>query len=192
MTSIKQRIIKKYSNRRLYDTEESRYITQDRIKEYVNRGIAFRVVSAKSGEDITRSVLLHVILDEEIMGVPLFTEEALRSVILFSGSGMRSSFSSFLEQMLPMLQQSQMPDAAFMGQGSGDSDRIREQFASLQGMLLGNSFREYLNRSMEVMGQVNSEIAKNTARMINPDRPDPEVAGASDAGRRRGRRKPKG
>ena len=174
MAKIKQRIIKKYSNRRLYDTEDSTYITQDRIKEYVSRGISFRVVSAKSGEDITRSVLLHVILDEEIMGVPLFTEEALRSIILFSGSGMRSSFSGFLEQMLPVLQQSQIANQPFIAQLPGNSDRISEQFASLQGMLLGNSFQEYMNRSMEMMGKVNTEIAKNTARMISPDQPASE------------------
>ena len=175
MTKLKQRIIKKYSNRRLYDTQESEYITQDRIKDYVNRGIVFRVVSSKTGEDITRSVLLHVILDEEVMGVPLFTEEALRSIILFSGSGMRSSFSSFLEQMLPMLQQSQIPEQPFMTQVPGvpgNSDRIQEQLATLQGMLLGNSFSEYLNRSMDMMGKINSEIAKNTARLINPDQPE--------------------
>ena len=184
MKADEQRIIKKYSNRRLYDTSRSCYITQDKVKEYVNSGISFRVVSANSGEDITRSVLLHVILDEEIMGVPLFTEEALRSIILFSGSGMRGSFSGFLEQMLPVLQQEQLDSSSAMGSMPAN-DRIREQFATLQGMLLGNSFQEYVNTSMKMMGDVNREIAQNTARMMQP------VAAAAEEAKPKSKSKPK-
>ena len=168
MPKDKQRIIKKYSNRRLYDTEDSCYITQNKIREYVNSGIVFRVVSAKSGEDITRSVLLHVIFDEEIMGMPLFSEEALRSIILFSGSGMRGSFSSFLEQMLPLLQGNQFTDPGYLARLPGNNDRMREQYASLQNMMLGNSLQEYLNRIMHVMNEINHEFTKNTAKIIKP------------------------
>lgn len=190
MKADEQRIIKKYSNRRLYDTKRSCYITQDKIKEYVNSGIAFRVVAAKSGEDITRAVLLHVILDEEIMGVPLFTEEALRSIILFSGSGMRGSFSGFLEQMLPVLQQEQLDSTSVMSQ-MPINDRIREQFATLQGMLLGNSFQEYLNTSMKMMSDVNREIAQNTARMMQPGGMAGKAKKEGKAGPRRSRRRPR-
>ncbi|MBF2735754.1 MAG: hypothetical protein ISN26_06765 [Betaproteobacteria bacterium AqS2] len=167
MANASQRIIKKYANRRLYDTQDSRYITQDKIKEYVFSGISFRVVEDKTGADVTRAVLLHVILEEEIMGVPLFTEEALRSIILFSGSGMRSSFSGFLEQMLPVLLQNQLQEPPFMA-GMPGQDRIRDQFATLQGMLLGNSFQEYVNSSVKMMEDVNREIMASASRMMQP------------------------
>lgn len=169
MANDRQHIIKKYANRRLYDTKASRYITQDQIKEYVFSGVSFRIVEDKTGVDVTRAVLLHIILDEEIMGVPLFTEEALRSVILFSGSGMRSSFSGFLEQMLPTLLKHQLREPPFVpGSGMPGQDRIRDQFAALQGMLLGNAFQEYVNGSMKMMEDVNREILANASRMMQP------------------------
>lgn len=168
------RIIKKYSNRRLYDTESSSYITQDKIKEYVIKGVPFQVIRAKTGENTTRSVLLHIILDEEVMGVPLFTEEALRSILLFSGSGMHSAFSGFLEQMLPMLHKSQTD----MSNGPlADNERMREQFATMQGMMLGNVFQEYVNRSMELVLSTNRNLAENAAQLLGGNKkakPKPE------------------
>ena len=166
MSSAKQRLIKKYLNRRLYDTERSCYITQDQIKQYVVQGISFRVVSSKTGQDITRAVLMHIILDEEIMGVPLFTEEALRSIILYSGSGLRNSMSSFLEQMLPALHRSHVSEAGSM------PAQASEHVAALQGMLLGNSFQEYLNRNMEVFGKANQKLVKNAVKMMKITPPD--------------------
>ncbi len=170
MNETKPRIIKKYQNRRLYDTERSCYITQDQIKRYVSKGISFRVITAKTGDDITRAVLLHIILDEEIMGVPLFTEEALRSIILFSGSGMRGSMSSFLEHMLPALQQ----NSALGGvdASSRTNEHIRDHVAALQGLLLGNTFQEYINRNMEVFGKANQSIAQNAVKMMKITPPD--------------------
>lgn len=189
MANDRQHIIKKYANRRLYDTKESRYITQDQIKEYVFSGVSFRIVEDKTGKDVTRAVLLHIILDEEIMGVPLFTEEALRSVILFSGSGMRSSFSGFLEQMLPALLKQQLREPPFAPGGAmPGQDRIRDQFATLQGMLLGNSFQEYVNSSMKMMEDVNREILANTSRMMQPPGAAAEPAPSRPAARRRKKR----
>ncbi len=165
MSSV--RVIKKYANRRLYDTERSCYITQDTVKELVTTGIKFKILNAKSGEDVTRSVLLHIILDEEVLGVPLFTEEALRSIIMFSGSGLRSSFSGFLEQILPMLRRFQLQpgdkDAA-----SQPGDRINDQYAALQGMLLGNAFQEYMNRGIDMMLKANRSMAASAAEVMTP------------------------
>ena len=155
--SDKLRIIKKYANRRLYDTEASCYITKDDIKKYVVTGIKFKVVNAQSGEELTRPVLMSIIFDEEIMGVPLFSDEALRSMIIFSGSPLRSSFSGFIEQMLPMLERFQ-PDLA-SETDSKPRQKINEQYASLQGMLLGNAFSEFANRSIEMMIKANPAMA---------------------------------
>lgn len=189
MANDRQHIIKKYANRRLYDTKASSYITQDQIKEYVFSGVSFRIVEDKTGKDVTRAVLLHIILDEEIMGVPLFTEEALRSVILFSGSGMRSSFSGFLEQMLPALLKQQLREPPFTPGGAmPGQDRIRDQFATLQGMLLGNTFQEYVNSSMKMMEDVNREILANTSRMMQPPGTAAKPAPAQAASRRRKKR----
>ena len=158
------RIIKKYLNRRLYDTYGSCYITQDKVKELVLAGDAFKVVNAKSGEDITRTVLLHIILDEEIMGVPLFTEEVLRSILLFSGTGTRRMFSGFLEQSLPMLFKSHENMAN--GYDDDDDNRISENMASMHGMLLGNAFQEYINRSMNLVLKTNQKLAAHAAQMV--------------------------
>ena len=152
-----ERIIKKYANRRLYDTEASRYITKDDIKKYVVTGIRFKVVSAQSGEELTRSVLMSIIFDEQVMGVPLFSDEALRSMIIFSGSPLRSSFSGFIEQMLPLIERFHPELAA--APDSKSRQKINEQYASLQGMLLGNAFSEFANRSIEMMMKANPAMA---------------------------------
>ena len=156
------RIIKKYANRRLYDTKESRYITKDDIKRYVVTGVKFKVVHAQSGDELTRTVLMSIIFDEEIMGVPLFSDEALRSIIIFSGSPLRGSFSGFIEQMLPMLERFQ-PELSGE-EGNKSRQKINEQYASLQGMLLGNAFSEFANRSIEMMMQANPAMAGMTGR----------------------------
>ena len=77
------RTIKKYPNRRLYDTANSGYITLADVKQMVLEGIAFQVMDAKTGEDLTRSILLQIILDEESGGVPMFSSEMLSQMIRF-------------------------------------------------------------------------------------------------------------
>lgn len=160
------RVVKKYANRRLYDTEISSYITQEQIKEYVATGIKLKIINAKTEEDVTRSVLLHIILDEEVLGVPLFTEEALRSIIVFSGSSMRSSFSDLLEQMLPTLQQYKIN----LPSGFNDDarDKLNSRYAAMQGLLFGNAFREYMNRSMEMIMKTNQQLANSAVDIITP------------------------
>ena len=77
-----QRVIKKYPNRRLYDTDTSTYITLAEIKRLVMDSETFAVVDAKSGEDITRSILLQIILEEEAGGSPMFTTPVLANICL--------------------------------------------------------------------------------------------------------------
>ena len=84
-TSPQVRVIKKYPNRRLYDTLTSSYITLADIKKLVMSGESFNVVDAKSQEDLTRSILLQIILEEELGGVPVFSETALANIIRFYG-----------------------------------------------------------------------------------------------------------
>ena len=77
------RVIKKYPNRRLYDTSSSSYITLAQVRELVMAHEAFVVRDAKSGEDLTRSILLQIILEEEAGGAPMFTEAVLAHIIRF-------------------------------------------------------------------------------------------------------------
>jgi polyhydroxyalkanoate synthesis repressor PhaR len=94
------RILKKYPNRRLYDTEISSYITLTDVKAMVLKGTAFEVRDAKSGEDLTRSILLQIILEEETGGVPMFSTSSLAQIIRFYGHAMQGMMGSYLEQNL--------------------------------------------------------------------------------------------
>ena len=102
------RVIKKYPNRRLYDTVESRYITLADIRRLVVERIDFVVVDKKNGEDITRSILLQVISEQEHLAEPILSEEFMVNVIRSYGSGMQSLVSGHLEQNLRQFM-SQLP-----------------------------------------------------------------------------------
>ncbi len=92
------RVIKKYPNRRLYDTVSSAYITLSQVKQLVIDGKAFAVRDAKTGDDLTRSILLQIILEEEMGGVPMFSEAALANMIRFYGHTMQGFMGSMLEK----------------------------------------------------------------------------------------------
>ena len=92
------RTIKKYPNRRLYDTANSGYITLADVKQMVLENIEFQVIDAKSGDDLTRSILLQIILDEEGGGVPMFSPEMLSQMIRFYGSAQQTIMGQYMEQ----------------------------------------------------------------------------------------------
>lgn len=105
MTSL--RIIKKYPNRRLYDTEVSRYITLADVRALVMKGDAFRVVDTSNDEDITRAILLQIMLEEESGGEPLFSADMLAQIIRFYGGTLQGLFARYLEQSLDLFAQQQ-------------------------------------------------------------------------------------
>lgn len=94
------RIIKKYPNRRLYDTEISSYITLEEVRQLVLDGDEFEVRDAKSGDDLTRTVLLQIISEHEGEGQPMFTTQLLSQVIRFYGDSMQGFMGSYLEKSL--------------------------------------------------------------------------------------------
>ena len=104
------RTIKKYPNRRLYDTETSSYITLADVKKLVLENIEFKVEDAKTKEELTRSILLQIILEEETAGVPMFSEAVLSNIIRFYGHAMQGHMGAYLESNLQslMLMQSKM------------------------------------------------------------------------------------
>ena len=93
-----ERLIRKYSNRRLYDTSGSRHVTLDDLRQLVVAGEKIKVVDDKSGEDLTRSVLLQIIAEQEQCGVPVLNCDLLEMVIRFYGGPMQSLLSRYLEQ----------------------------------------------------------------------------------------------
>lgn len=96
----KPRIIKKYPNRRLYDTEISSYIKLDDVRQLVLDHEEIQVVDAKSGDDLTRSVLLQIIAEHEERGEPLFTTPLLTRLIRFYGDALQGFMGSYLERSL--------------------------------------------------------------------------------------------
>ncbi|MDT7515991.1 polyhydroxyalkanoate synthesis repressor PhaR [Rhodoferax mekongensis] len=104
-----QRVIKKYPNRRLYDTDTSTYITLAEIKQLVMDSEAFMVVDAKTGDDLTRSILLQIILEEEANGSPMFTTPVLSSIIRFYGHAMQGFMGGYLEKNMQALMEMQAP-----------------------------------------------------------------------------------
>ena len=104
-----QRVIKKYPNRRLYDTDTSSYITLAEIKQLVMENEPCMVVDAKTGEDLTRSILMQIILEEEANGSPMFTAPVLANIIRFYGHGMQGLMGGYLEKDMQALMDLQAP-----------------------------------------------------------------------------------
>jgi polyhydroxyalkanoate synthesis repressor PhaR len=104
-----QRVIKKYPNRRLYDTRTSSYITLSEIKQLVMDTELFSVVDAKTSEDLTRSILLQIILEEESSGSPMFTIPVLSNIIRFYGHAMQGLMGGYLEKNMQTLMEMQVP-----------------------------------------------------------------------------------
>ena len=116
-----ERLIKKYPNRRLYDTEESRYITLSEVRELVTRAIPFRVVDSQTEEDLTRAILLQIIMEQEAGGSPMFTAPMLERFIRFYGDTAQATFTTFLDQSLDLfVKQQRMVTEQMQGMWSGN------------------------------------------------------------------------
>jgi len=142
-------IIKKYANRRLYDTESSAYITLERLAEMVRQKREFQVVDAKSGEDITRSVLTQIIMDEESRGSTMLPVNFLRQLISMYGDQMQSVVPQYLEASLDALQRNQ--------------SQMREAVA---GAFAANPFTEMARRNMELFTRQIAEAARPAELLI--------------------------
>ena len=94
----RERVIKKYANRRLYDASQSRHVTLEDVREFIVQGEKITVVEDKSGEDITRLILLQVIAEQEQFGKPILSTVLLESIIRFYGNGMQDFMSRYLEK----------------------------------------------------------------------------------------------
>jgi len=145
-------IIKKYANRRLYDTESSSYITLDRLAEMVRQKREFKVVDAKSGEDITHSVLTQIVMDEEAGGTNMLPVNFLRQLIGMYGDQMQSMVPQYLEASLEAFQRNQT--------------QFRD---ALAGAFTGGPLAEIARRNMELFQAAAPGAAKPAAGSASHD-----------------------
>ena len=152
-------VIKKYANRRLYDTESSSYITLDRLAQMVRQKRDFKVIDAKSGEDITHSVLTQIIMDEEARGTTLLPVNFLRQLIGMYGNQMQSFVPQYLEASLDALHrnQSQFRDA-------------------MSGALTANPLAEMTRRNLEMFTAAASGLRPTAKEASAPEAPKSELA----------------
>jgi polyhydroxyalkanoate synthesis repressor PhaR len=147
----KSRIIKKYPNRRLYDTEISRYITLDEIRQLVVDGVEFEVQDSRDGSDITRSILLQVISEQEEGGNPIFSTEVLTRFIRFYGDSMQPSISRYLELSL----------RSFADQQQQFLDNLRQLLNSNNPL---QALRDISKQHMPIWKIIRKEFFKNLSR----------------------------
>jgi polyhydroxyalkanoate synthesis repressor PhaR len=164
------RVLKKYPNRRLYDTQTSSYITLADVKEMVLEAQEFEVRDAKSGEDITRSILLQIILEEETGGVPMFSTQMLAHVIRFYGHTMQGLMGSYLEkniQAFTELQQRFSEQSGVVGAKSF-SPEMWTQFMSVQAPMMQGLMTNYLEQSKALFVQMQEQMQKNAESLFPP------------------------
>jgi polyhydroxyalkanoate synthesis repressor PhaR len=161
------RTIKKYPNRRLYDTQTSAYVTFSEIKKMVMVAQPLAVVDAKTGDNLTRAILLQIILEEESAGVPMFSEAVLSNIIRFYGHAMQGHMGSYLESHV----QSFMDWQSKLGESSPAlSPEVWAQFMQWQTPMMQNMFSGLANPSQnlvtQMQDQMQKQIQKNTEQML--------------------------
>lgn len=158
-----QRVIKKYPNRRLYDTETSTYITLTEVKQLVIQSAQFVVRDAKTGDDLTRSILLQIILEEEAGGAPMFTEQVLAHIIRFYGQAMQGYMGPYLEKNIQAMTevQAQLADKA-----EGLTPEMWSKFMTMQSPMLQGLMGNYVEQSKNVFLQMQEQMQKNTEQVL--------------------------
>jgi len=164
------RLIKKYPNRRLYDTQTSTYITLVDVKQLVLDTENFRVVDAKSNEDLTRSILLQIILEEEAGGSPLFSAPMLAQIIRFYGHAMHGMMGAYLEKSMQAFVeiQNNMQDQSrgfYDGKGM-PSPEMWTQFLSLQTPMMQSMMSNYIEQSKNLFVQMQDQMQAQTRSMF--------------------------
>ena len=140
------RIIKKYPNRRLYDTEISSYVTLEDIRQLVQDGDAFEVQDAKTQQDLTRSVLLQIITEREEQGQPLLTTQLLSQLIRFYGDSLQGFMGSYLERSMQI----------FLDQ----QQQFRQQLNTLLGQSPWAVMNDLTERNLELWRQLQQGFGK--------------------------------
>ncbi len=164
--SAPTRLIKKYPNRRLYDTRTSAYITLADVKQLVLGNEPFRVADAKTTEDLTRSILLQIILEEEAGGAPLFTSPMLAQIIRFYGHAMQGMMGAYLEKTMQSfveiqdkLQEHSKP---IYDPGTMPNAEVWAQFMAMQAPMMQAMMGNYIDQSKTLFMQMQEQMAAQT------------------------------
>ena len=158
-----QRVIKKYPNRRLYDTDTSTYITLAEVRQLVMDHQNVVVRDAKTGEDLTRSILLQIILEEEAGGAPMFTEAVLANIIRFYGHAMQGFMGAYREKNVQAFTDVQ---AKLAEQSQSVTPEMWSQFMSLQSPMLKGMMGNYVEQSQTMLAQMQEQMQKQTEQML--------------------------
>ena len=155
------RVLKKYPNRRLYDTRSSSYITLADVKQMVLEGEIFEVRDAKTSEDLTRTILLQIILDEETGGMPMFSTPMLSHIIRFYGHAMQNMMGAYLENNLQTFAELQQRYAQ-QGKGLVDPKAFTPeswaQFMAGQAPVLPGLMGTYLEQSKDLFVKMQEQM----------------------------------
>ncbi|MCZ7563865.1 MAG: polyhydroxyalkanoate synthesis repressor PhaR [Burkholderiales bacterium] len=164
------RLIKKYPNRRLYDTQTSSYITLADVKELVLKHEQFQVVDAKSGEDLTRQILLQIILEEESAGSPMFSHDALTQLIRFYGNAMQGIMGNYLERniqaFMEIQKNMQEQTRTLYGDSGKANQELWSQFLTFQGPAMQSLMQTYLEQSKNMFQQMQDQLQAQTRNMF--------------------------
>jgi len=176
------RIIKKYPNRRLYDTETSSYITLADVKKLVLEQVDFKVEDAKSHEDLTRSILLQIILEEETAGAPMFSSDMLSQIIRFYGNAMQGMMGSYLEKniqtFIEMQKRLQDQSRQMYGENPMLNADAWSEFIKMQGPAMQGLMGRYLEQSANAFMEMQQQLQQQTRNLFGSF-PFPDFTGGS-------------
>ena len=193
MASSSIRLIKKYPNRRLYDTRTSAYITLADVKQLVLDNEAFKVVDAKTEEDLTRSILLQIILEEEAGGSPLFSAQMLSQIIRFYGDAMQGMMGAYLEKTMQAFLEIQgkfqeQSKAFYDGRGLPTNPELWTQFMQVQAPMVQGMMSHYIDQSKHLFVQMQEQMQQQARTMFQgfpfggmPGMPGSAAGGVSPA-----------
>ena len=160
------RVLKKYPNRRLYDTQTSAYITLADVKQMVLDAENFEVRDAKTGEDLTRSILLQIILEEETAGMPMFSTQTLGQIIRFYGHTMQGLMGTYLEKNLQTffdLQKRFSEQTGGLYEGKAFNPEAWSQFMAMQTPMLQGMMGNYMDQSKNLFVQMQEQMQKQAS-----------------------------
>jgi len=164
------RLIKKYPNRRLYDTRTSTYITLVDVKDLVLKSESFQVVDAKTGDDLTRSILLQIILEEEATGAPMFSCDVLSQFIRFYGNAMQGMVGTYLERNVELFNEVQKrfeeQSKAMYGTNPNMNQDLWRQFLTFQGPAMQSLVTSYMEQSKSMFTQMQEQLQNQTRNML--------------------------
>ncbi len=164
------RLIKKYPNRRLYDTQTSSYITLSDVKQLVLDQEEFKVVDAKSSEDLTRQILMQIILEEEQEGQPMFTPPVLSQIIRSYGNAMQGMMGSYLEknvQALVDIQNKLQEQSKAFYDSNKVGPEVWTQFVNMQAPMLQSMMSSYMEQSKDLFMQMQENMSKQARSMFS-------------------------